>query len=391
MSKFSRRMMLNAAAALPLAAKSTEPKFSDASIYAKVGAKPVINGMGTVTVLGGSIMPAEVVKAMEEASRYFVRMPELKEKVGAKLAEILNVPAAMVTTGAAGAIAVGTAACMACGDAKRVGKLPRLEGMRTEVVQQKSHRSGYEAQIELCGARIVQVETLEELNRAIGDRTAMLFFLNKAESHGKINREQWIAIGKKRKVPTFNDAAADVPGKDRLTGLVKQGFDLVCFSGGKGLLGPQSTGLLLGNKDLVAAAQAVISPNAGIGRGMKVGKEEMMGLLAAVERYLKVDHDAEFKMLDGRVSEMIKTLSAVKGVQARREVPQIANEVPHLVVHWSSEIKVRDLTRQLEEGDPSIWVLPRGGEKSVMVSVWMMRGAEHRLVARRLKEILEKG
>ena len=388
MAKLSRRNILAAGAAAPLMAGSTP----NASIYAKVGVKPIINGMGTVTVLGGSLMPPEVVRAMEEASRHFVRVPELKEKVGARLAEILNVPAAMVTTGAAGAITVGTAACMAGGDASRVGRLPNTTGMKTEVIQQKTHHSGYEAQMTICGAKVIQVETREELDRAINDNTAMLFFLNKAEPDGKIKRDEWIKVGRERGVPKFNDAAADVPPKSRLTEVVRQGFDLVCFSGGKGLMGPQSTGILLGRKDLVAAGQHVLSPNGGLGRGMKVGKEEMMGILAAVERYLRVDHDAEFRMLDGRVSEMMKTLAGLKDVETSREVPEIANSVPHLRVKWNAadrKLTSSQLMKQLEDGDPSIAILGQGGG-SVMVSVWMMRGVEHRLVARRMREIFEK-
>lgn len=397
MPRVSRRTLLASGVGVPVAASAAAKAgmevtaLSPAPIYAKVGVKPLINGMGTVTVLGGSIMPPEVVRAMEEASRFFVRVPELKEKVGARIAELLGVPAAMVTTGAAGAITVGTAACMSNGDPKLVGKLPRQEGL-SEVIQQKSHRSGYEAQMELCGARVIAVETRQELERAINEKTAMLFFMNKAEPDGKIKREEWIEVGKKRKIPTFNDAAADVPPKGRLTEVVQQGFDLVCFSGGKGLMGPQSTGVLLGRKDLIAAGQAMLSPNGGVGRGMKVGKEEMMGILAAIERYLKVDHDAEFKMLDARVAEMRKTLGGVDGVETDRMIPKIANEVPHLQVRWDKakrKISTGELMKQLEAGDPSIAVLG-GGESGITVSVWMMRGGEHKIVARRVREILEK-
>ncbi len=397
MPRVSRRTLLASGVGLPVAASAAAKAgmevtaLSPAPIYAKVGVKPLINGMGTVTVLGGSIMPPEVVRAMEEASRFFVRVPELKERVGARIAELLQVPAAMVTTGAAGAITVGTAACMAHGDPKLVGRLPRHEGL-SEVIQQKSHRSGYEAQMELCGARIIGVETRQELDRAINEKTAMLFFMNKAEPDGKIKREEWIEVGKKRGIPTFNDAAADVPPKGRLTEVVQQGFDLVCFSGGKGLMGPQSTGVLLGRKDLIAAGQAMLSPNGGVGRGMKVGKEEMMGILAAIERYLKVDHDAEFKMLDARVAEMRKTLTGIDGVETGRMVPKIANEVPHLQVNWDKtkrKISAGELMKQLEAGDPSIAVLG-GGDSGITVSVWMMRGGEHKVVARRVREILEK-
>jgi len=273
------------------------------SIYMrKLGVKPVINGVGVVTSLGGSIMPPEVVEAMVEASRSFVSLTELQEKVGARVAELLSVPAAMVSCGAASAITCATAACAAGGEVEKVRQLPDTTGLKNEIVQQKSHRSGYEAQMTLVGSKIVWVESRRELDEAIGERTAMMFFLNKADPDGQIGRKEWIEVGRQRGVPTFNDAASDVPPPERLSQYVREGFDLVAFSGGKGLLGPQATGFLLGRADLIRAAQTAISPHGGIGRGMKVGKEEMMGALVALERYLKVDHAAERRELDRRTS-----------------------------------------------------------------------------------------
>jgi len=288
---------------------STHKFDSSPEIYTRLGVRPVINAIGTVTVLGGVIMPPEVVAAMEEAGRHFVPMPELLEKSGEHIARLLGVEAAVVTTGAAGAITLATAACVTGTDAQKIRQLPDTRGMRNEVIMQKSHRSGYEAQILLVGTKVIEIETRAELEAAITDRTAMLFFMNKAEPDGQIHREEWIAIGKKHKIPTFNDAAADLPPKAHLSEYCRMGFDLVAFSGGKGLLGPQCSGLLLGRKDLVDAARINSSPFGGIGRGMKVGKEEIIGLVAALERYLKVDHEAEFRELDARVSEISKALS----------------------------------------------------------------------------------
>jgi L-seryl-tRNA(Ser) seleniumtransferase len=341
-------------------------------------------------VLGGSIMPPEVVAAMEEASRYFVRLPELQEKAGAYIANLLGVPAAMVTAGAASAITVATAACVASGDAKNLARLPDTTGLKNEIVQQKSHRSGYEAQMLLVGTKIVWVETREELDRAINERTAMMFFLNKNEPDGRIKRDEWIRVGKERGVPTFNDAAADVPPASRLSEYVRQGFDLVAFSGGKGLLGPQCSGLLLGRKDLIDIGLRAISPHGGIGRGMKVGKEEIMGLVAAVERYLKVDHEAERRLLDQRADYVIKALSGLHGVDCQIDVPEIANHVPHVVIRWDEG--ARNLTSEqvvdrLMEGEPPIAV-SSAGPGALRVSMWMLRGNEHRLVARRLREVL---
>jgi L-seryl-tRNA(Ser) seleniumtransferase len=218
----------------------------------------------------------------------------------------------------------------------------------------------------------------------------MLFFLNKNDEAGRIGRKEWIELGKRHNIPLFNDAAADVPPSGRLSEYVNEGFDLVAFSGGKGLCGPQCSGLLLGRKDLIEAARPAISPAGGIGRGMKVGKEEIVGLLAAVERYVKIDHEAEARRLEGRVREMIRALSGLKGVSAELTVPRIANQVPHLAVRWDEaekKLTAQAALRQLREGEPPIAVLSTGRGR-LLVSVWMMRGSEHRTVARRLREVL---
>ena len=369
---------------------SARPKASSRSIYTdKLGMQPVINGVGTVTVLGGSIMPPEVVEAMVEASKHFIQLPELQRKVGERIAELLKVPAAMVSCGAASAITVATAACVAGGDRTKVARLPDTSGLKNEIVQQKSHRSGYEAQIDLVGTKTVWVETREELNQAINERTAMLFFLNKADPLGQIKSKEWIQVGKERKVPTFSDAAADIPPVERLSKYVNDGFDLVAFSGGKGLLGPQGSGLLLGRKDLIEAAQYAISPYGGVGRGMKVGKEELMGLLAAVERYLKVDHAAERRKLESRAAQIIEKVSKIQGLTVSQHVPEIANNVPHVLLEWQEDrlkLTSEELVRQLSAGNPPIMV-SREEKGKIRISVWMMQGDEHRIVADRLKEI----
>jgi L-seryl-tRNA(Ser) seleniumtransferase len=393
--KPTRRRLLQSAALAPAGAAFAESTTkvttasSSAPLYTSLGIKPVINGVGVVTTLGGSIMPPEVLRAMEEASRYFVPLPELEIKVGARIAQLLQAPAAMVTCGAASAITVGTAACLSQGDPAKLRQLPSRDGIRFEVIQQKSHRSGYEHQMELCGAKVVTVATRKELESAINERTGMMFFLNKAEFEGEIKSDEFIAIGKRHKIPTMNDAASDATPKENLWKYTKQGFDLVIFSGGKALRGPQSTGLLMGRKDLIDAALPAMSPFGGIGRGMKVGKEELCGVLAAVERYLKVDHAAEMRELESRVASIRTALKGVTGIQAERHVPVIANEVPHVTLHWDEA--ARGLTSQavvekLLKGDPPIHV-QRPGIGEILISVWMMRGDEHQIVGRRLRDI----
>ncbi len=394
MSRSSRRRFLKGsvvatAAAGSLANAAPAPSSSAASIYTRLGVRPVINGVGVVTHLGGSLMPREVVEAMDQAGRHFVSLTELQTKIGARIAELLGAPAAMVTCGCASAITLGTAACVAMGDPERLRRLPDTTGMKNEIVQQKSHRGGYEQQMLLVGTKIIWVETVEELNRAINEKTAMMFFYNEMEPEGRIKRDEWIKIGKQRAVPTFNDAASDTPPVERLSQYIREGFDLVAFSGGKALLGPQCSGLLMGRKDLIEAARPATSPYASIGRGVKVGKEEMVGLLVAVERYLKVDHDAEFKELDSRVEYMIETLSKIAGLTADRHLPPIANHVPHLRLTWTQDgfkFDAGHVVRQLLEGDPSI-AISRRGDRLLHVSVWMMRPGEHEIVTRRLREV----
>jgi D-glucosaminate-6-phosphate ammonia-lyase len=387
-----RRTVLQAVAAAAVApsAGATASGVEGGSVYERLGVKTLINGMGTVTVLGGSLMPPEVVRAMEEASRHFVYLPDLQAKAGARIAELVGVPAAMVTAGAASAIAVATAAAMTRGEAKKIAQLPDTAGLPFEVVQQKSHHCGYEPQVLLNGARIVTVETREELDRALGERTAMMFFLNKAEPDGRIKRDEWIRVARERGIVSFNDAAADVPPREHLGTYVREGFDLVAFSGGKGLRGPQCSGLLLGRKDLIDGARALVSPHAGIGRAMKVGKEEIVGLLAAVERYLKVDLEEERRLLEAKIAHLAEVVGKVRGVTVATQVPEIANHVPHFVAAWDEGARgltAKQAHERLQAGDPSIHVLLTGPGK-LTVSVWMMRGDEHRTVARRLRDIL---
>lgn len=359
-------------------------------VYARLGIRPVINGVGVVTHLGGSLMEPEVTQAMAQASRCFVPLTELQSKVGARIAELLGAEAAMVTCGCASAITMGTVACIAQGDRDKLKRLPDTSGMKNEIVQQKSHRGGYEQQMQLVGAKIIWVETKEELERAINERTAMMFFYNEMEPEGKISRHEWIEVGKRRGVPTFNDAASDATPRERLFQYQKEGFDLVAFSGGKAIRGPQSSGILMGRKDLIAAAVPGFNPYASIGRGMKVGKEEMIGLLTALERYLQADHDGQMKELEARVSEIREGLQGIDGLTTERYMPPIANHVPHVLVKWSEAacpLRTEEVTRKLMQGDPAIAV-SGFGERRLKISVWMMQPGEHKIVLQRLRETL---
>ncbi len=358
-------------------------------VYLRLGIKPVINGIGTVTNLGGSIMPREVVEAMVAASKRFVPFRALQEKAGDHIAKLIGVPAAMISCGAASAITCGTAAAVTAGDSEKLRALPDTSGMKSEIIQQRAHRSGYEAQMWLVGAKIVWVDTRDELDKAINKNTAMMFFLNKADPLGEIDRTEWIEVARANGVPPMNDAAADIPPPERLRTYVEEGFDMVIFSGGKGMLGPQGSGLLLGRPDLIEAARKAISPFGGIGRGMKVGKEEIIGLVAAVERYLKVDHQAERRHLDDRAERVMGVLGQVAGLSCEKHVPEIANHVPHVAVAWTESalgITSHEAVSKLLAGDPPVAV-SRTGEGQLRISMWMLEPGQDSILAEHIKAL----
>ncbi|MGD1105053.1 MAG: aminotransferase class V-fold PLP-dependent enzyme [Terriglobia bacterium] len=363
-------------------------------IYARLGVRTHINAKGTYTYLTGSLISPEVSRAMEDASQHFVYLVELQQKVGAKIAQMLGVEAAMVTSGAAGAILLGTAACLTGNDPKRITQLPDVTGMRSEVIIQKTHRNSFDHAIRNTGVRLVEVETPGELERAISEKTAMMYFLNAAQNQGKIGLEKWVEVGKQRAISTFNDAAADVPPVSHLSDYNKMGFDLVAFSGGKGLRGPQCAGLMLGRKDLIEAAILNNNPYEDtIGRPCKVGKEEMVGMLVAVERYLRIDHEAEWKEWERRLQTMERILTSVPGVEVGRFVPEVANHVPHLYLKWDKSalgITEAECAKQLREGEPSIEVLEADYPQGMSVTPFMMKPGEELIVARRIKALLEQ-
>ncbi len=363
-SSVTRRGLIQGSAGLALSgvlgatAAASEPKQAD--VYAALGVQRVINATGTVTILGGSLMPPEVVAAWVAATRHFVNLLDLHDKVGARIAKLAGVEAALVTTGAAGALLLGTAAAVTNGDAKSIARLPDTKGMRNEVLLQKTHHSCYDNQLTDVGVKLIDVETPADVERAVGDRTALMFFMNYAESDGKIGRKEWVALARKHKVPTLLDAAADVLPPERLSAYTKMGFDLVAFSGGKALRGPNDTGLLLGRKPLIEAAKRNANPHCGtIGRMMKVSKEDMVALLAAVERFVRLDHKAEWREWERRVGVIESAVKGVPTLACERVVPPIANEVPHLLITWDERrlrLTRERLTKELAAGDPPVLI-----------------------------------
>lgn len=360
-------------------------------ILDELGVRTFINAAGTYTRLTASLMPPEVVSAIRTASTRFVPLDELHEKAGAYLAERLQCEAALVTAGCASAITMGTAACIAGNDADRIRRLPDAAGMKHEVILQKSHRNGYDHAIRNTGAKLVEVESEQELEAAIGANTAMLFYLNHAAKDGRIGPEQFTKIGKKHSIPTMIDAAADVPPVENLFRFTKMGYDLVTFSGGKGLRGPQSTGLLLGRKDLIAAATLNNSPHSdSVGRTNKVNKEEIVGLVTAVDLFLERDHDAVWNEWERSCTRIAEMVSGLKGVETEVFVPEIANAVPHLRIRWDfdkTSLSPSEAAEKLRQGEPSIEVRPRY-DLGLEIGVWMLQPGEERIVGRRTRDVL---
>jgi D-glucosaminate-6-phosphate ammonia-lyase len=388
----NRRSVLQVISSLPFVPSFAFAAPGKRDYFKELGVRTLINAAGTYTALTSSLMPPEVVRAIEYASRHYVPLVDLQDAVGKRIAALIGCEAAMVTSGAASALTLGTAACITGKNPDFIRRLPETTGMKTEVIMLKSHRFGYDHAVRNCGTRIIEVENRAELESAVNERTALMLFFNANEPRGQIKAAEFAELGKKHNVPAFNDAAADVPPVENLTKYLKLGFDLVTFSGGKGICGPQSAGLLLGRRDLIEAARLNAPPNGdAIGRGMKVNKEELLGMMVAVELYLKKDHAAEWREWEKRVQTVAESARAVSGVKTEGFVPEIANATPHLRIAWDSaalKITPAEAVKKLREGTPSIEVRP-GAREALEVAVWMLQPGDAQVVARRIREVLQ--
>ena len=394
-----RRTFLEGAVALPTAltalvsgappAAAVQPK---RDLLGELQVRPFINAAGTYTTHSGSLMRPEVMEAINYASQYFVEVEELHDAVGKRIAALVGSEAAMVTAGAASALTLGTAGIVTGTDHQKINQIPDLTSMKNEVIIQKSHRFPYDHAIRNTGVKLVEVTTRAELEGAVNDKTAALFFLNYANGHGEIKDAEFAEIGKKVRIPTFNDCAADVHPVENVSKWVKMGFDLVCFSGGKGLMGPQSSGLLLGRADLIAGARANNSPtSATIGRGMKVNKEEMLGIMVALESFLQRDHGKEWQEWERRANLIIASVTSVPGVKAEMYLPEVFNRWPHIRVTWDEAkigVKPADVMRKMRAGEPSILVW--SADNTLDLGVITLKPGEDRIVARRLRQELQR-
>ncbi|MFS4454781.1 aminotransferase class V-fold PLP-dependent enzyme [Maribacter sp. 2304DJ31-5] len=361
------------------------------NFFKELGLRTFINAAGTYTSMTGSLMPKEVLSAITFGATEYVDLDDLHDRVGERIAQLLECEYATVTSGAFGAMSIGTAGVLSGMDEEIVARLPDSTGIKNEIILQEAHNIGYSKALTNVGAKLVWVKTAKELEKAINKNTAMLWFLNANTEEGEIKREEFVALGKKHKIPTFIDCAADVPPVENLFKFTKMGFDLVAFSGGKGIRGPQSAGLLLGKRKYIKAARLHTPPRGTtIGRGMKVNKEEVLGMLVALETYLQKDHDAEWKLWESQIKLISDSALSVKGVETDIHVPPHANHVPSLKIKWDEnvvKITAEAARKKLKEGHPSIATV--GDKDTIGITTWMMVPGQERIVAQRVKEVLE--
>src|SRR6476660_7153448 len=333
---------------------------STGNVYEELGVTTVINGQGTMTVLGGSLARPEVEAVMALAGQHFCSIPDLEVAAGNRIAEMLKLPegnTALVTSGAAAAMQSGLAGILTGDNPKFIEKLPDLTGMKSEVVIQKSHRNPFDHQLRSTGVKLVEVETREDVRKAVNPKTAMMHFTNFANAAGQIKVEEWAKLAKELNVPSFIDAAADTPPVSHLWDYTVMGYDLAAFSGGKAIRGTQCAGLLIGRSDLVAWALLNNSPHEDtLGRSQKVGKEDILGMVKALELYLKEDHDALSKEWQNRLETISRELTKIPGVSTSYFTPDIANHVPHMQISWDSRVPLepKQVSRTLRSSKPSI-------------------------------------
>ncbi|TCK72717.1 selenocysteine synthase [Acidipila rosea] len=383
------------------AGKSEES--ADDDYYAKLGVAHIINAAGTYTYLTAAIMPPQVQRAVAEAAKHPVRLKDLQVASGEYLAKKLKCEGALVSAGAASALTLGTAACMAlANNVEGTIRVPQgADAMKNEVIVQKGHRYEYDQALLNCGIQFREVVTESDYRNAFSSKTVMTHFFNAAES-GEIDRETWLKIAHEHNVPCMNDAAADMPPIENLWKYTGMGFDLVCFSGGKGIRGPQNAGLLLGKKKLIDLAYSNNSPiSDAVGRGMKVAKEQIVGMVAAVDWLLEQSNEAMQDEYKRRVDVIIQQVKDIPTMKASTFMPEVANHVPHLLLEYNPAtvgVTVQQAMEMLRKGTPSIELNPATGTSertsipsnadTIVVGVWMLQPGEDAIVGSRLRQVL---
>jgi uncharacterized pyridoxal phosphate-dependent enzyme len=374
---------------------------STGNVYEELGVTTVINGQGTMTVLGGSLMRPEVEAVMALAARHFASIPDLEVAAGKRIAELLKLPdaySAIVTSGAAAAMQSGLAGILTGDNPKFIEQIPDLTGMKSEVIIQKTHRNPFDHQLRNTGVKLIVIESRDDLRKAVNSQTAMMHFSNFANAQGQIKVDEWAKLGKELNIPTFIDAAADTPPVSHLWDYANMGYDLIAFSGGKAIRGPQCAGLLIGRKDLVAYALLNNSPHEDtIGRSQKVGKEEIVGMVKALELYLKDDHEALAKEWQSRLETVSRKITGLPGVTTSYFLPDVANHVPHMEIKWDQQrirISPRDVIATLRKSKPSI-VLSHSEKHGVerpdtlAMNSFMLQPGEESIIADKLYDLLK--
>lgn len=377
-------------------------------IYQSIGVEPVINCRGTFTIIGASIELPEVRAAMEAAAQYYVQLDELADAVGRRLAELTGAEWGMVSAGCAAGLKHVTAACVAGGNPEKLIRIPDLSGLdKTEVVIPRSSRSVYDHAVRNIGVKIVMVDTAEELQNALNPRTAMIYLsAGGATLSGPLSLEAVAKMAQPRNIPILVDAAAEVLTIPNVH--LQRGATVVAYSGGKAIRGPQCAGLLLGRKDILMSAWQASSPHHGPGRDNKVGREETLGMLAAVEAWVKRDHEAEWKTWLSWLDTIAKRVSTIETVQtAVREPSGLSNRSPVLMISWDPtklHITGEELAEEVARNKPRI-ALGAGGfgggrrgasepdsgtTTSISITPWMMQPGEDQIVAERLYGVLSK-
>src|SRR5690554_2670081 len=402
----SRRTLLKRLSAVPLIGaalgsvvpiqtlQATGEMAAKRNLIRELGLRTFINAAGNYTSMTASLMPKEVMDAINSSAKEYVMLDEVQDKVGEKIAALCHAEAATVTAGCWSALVLGMAGVLTGTDRKKISQLPFLEGtgMKSQVIMQKNHANGYHHALTNAGVRIITIESREELQNAINDKTAMLWFLNREAPDSLIKQEEWVQIAKKHNIPSMIDIAADVPPVENLWKFNDMGFDLVAISGGKAMCGPQSAGILMGKKELIAAARLNAPPRGGnIGRGMKVNKEEILGMYVALEEYIKRDHDKDWKIWEKRISVIENAIADIPGISSEVVIPPVANHNPSLKISWDttkSKFTGKDLGSKLRSGTPSIETIDWEDEGSIRLTVFMLQPGQEKIVAKRIKEEL---
>jgi L-seryl-tRNA(Ser) seleniumtransferase len=358
-------------------------------IYTRLGVRPFINLTGTLTINGGALELAEVRDACHQAADYAVDLDELMEKAGARIAELIGCESAIVTSGAAAALSHATAACIAGADPELIQQLPDLTGLRDEVIMPKESRNVYDHAFRSWGARVIEVDTVEAFHAALGPRTALVAVLGTGEARGPLRLEAIAAAAHKLGVPVIVDAAAELPR--RPDPYLTRGADLVAYSGGKTMRGPQCAGLLLGRKDLVWAAFMNGAPHHAVGRMLKVGKEEIVGMVAAVEAHMARGMDGDYRRWTSYLQEISDVVTKVAGVRTTMNKPEGASPFPTMIIEWDPAqvgITAGDVYRQLLDGEPRIMSHAAGDGYSFNVRPPSIRPGDQTLAGQRIAEVL---